>query len=183
MLYTFEERTPVVGKNSYVSETAQVIGDVVIGDNCYIGHGAIIRGDYGRVVIGDGTAVEEGVIIHAPPEHTQMIGKQVTLGHGAILHGLEIGDFTVVGMGAILSLFSKTGQWTIVAEGAVVKANQSIPAMKVAAGNPASVIRDVRPDDQELWNYGKQVYVDLALRYLKSGLKAVSLQPGCQKKV
>ena len=68
MLLTFEGRTPVVGTHSYVSETAQVIGDVVIGDSCYIGHGAIIRGDYGRVVIGDKTAVEEGVVIHAPPE-------------------------------------------------------------------------------------------------------------------
>lgn len=175
MLFTFEGHTPVVGKNSYVSETAQVIGDVVIGDSCYVGHGAIIRGDYGRVLIGDGTAVEEGVIIHAPPEHTQIIGKHVTLGHGAILHGYEVGDYTVVGMGAILSLFSRTGEWTIVAEGAVVKANQTIPGGKVAAGNPASVIRDVRPEDKELWNYGKKVYVDLALRYLKSGLVRADL--------
>lgn len=170
MLFTFEGKTPVVGTNSYVSETAQVIGDVIIGDSCYVGHGAIIRGDYGRVVIGDGTAVEEGVIIHAPPEHTQIIGKHVTIGHGAILHGNEVGDYTVVGMGAILSLFSRTGEWSIVAEGAVVKANQEIPGGKVAAGNPAAVIRDVRPQDKELWNYGKQIYVDLALRYLKSGL-------------
>ena len=172
MLYTFEGKTPVAGKNSYVSETAQVIGDVIIGDACYVGHGAIIRGDYGRVVIGDGTAVEEGVIIHAPPDHSLIIGNHVTIGHGAIVHGYEIGDYTVVGMGAILSLFSRTGEWTIVAEGAVVKANQSIPPGKVAAGNPASVIRDVRDADKELWTYGKQVYVDLALRYLKSGLIA-----------
>ncbi len=170
MLYTFEGKTPVVGKNSYVSETAQVIGDVVIGDSCYVGHGAIIRGDYGRVIIGEGSAVEEGVIIHAPPDHTQTIGCHVTMGHGAILHGNAVGDYTVVGMGAILSLFSSTGEWTIVAEGSVVKANQIIPGGKVAAGNPAAVVRDVKPGDKELWMFGKQVYVDLALRYLKSGL-------------
>jgi carbonic anhydrase/acetyltransferase-like protein (isoleucine patch superfamily) len=173
MLFSFEGKTPTVGKDSYVSETAQVIGDVVIGDSCYIGHGAILRGDYGRIVIGDGTAVEEGVIIHAPPDHTQTIGSHVTLGHGVIAHGHEIGDYTVVGMGAVLSLFSKTGEWTIVAEGSVVKANQEISGGKVAAGNPAKVVRDVRPEDKELWNYGKKVYVDLALRYLKSGLVRV----------
>ena len=173
MLYEFEGKTPVVGSGSYVSETAQVIGDVVIGDACYVGHGAIIRGDYGRVEIGDGTAVEEGVIIHSPPGHTQFIGKHVTLGHGAILHGSIIGDYSVVGMGAILSILSKTGEWTIVAEGAVVKANQEIPGAKVAAGNPASVIRDVRDGDRELWMYAKQIYVDLASRYLKSGMNPV----------
>ncbi len=174
MLYEFEGKTPVVGENSYVSETALVIGDVVIGNSCYVGHGAIIRGDYGRVEIGEGTAVEEGVIIHSPPGHTQSIGKHVTLGHGAILHGSLVGDYTVVGMGAILSILSKTGEWTIVAEGTVVKANQEIPGAKVAAGNPASVVRDVRDADKELWQFGKQIYVDLALRYLKSGMNPVA---------
>lgn len=170
MLYTFEGKTPVLGENSYVSETAQVIGDVVIGPACYVGHGAIIRGDYGRVEIGEGTAVEEGVIIHSPPGFTQFIGKYVTLGHGAILHGSIVGDYSVVGMGAILSILSKTGEWSIVAEGAVVKAHQVIPGAVVVAGNPASVVREVRDADRELWQYGKQIYVDLALRYLKPGM-------------
>jgi len=75
MLYKFDGKQPVVGENSYVSDTARVIGDVVIEDNCYIGHGAILRGDYGRIEIGDGTAVEEGVIVHAPPNDVNRIGK------------------------------------------------------------------------------------------------------------
>jgi len=170
MLFAFEGKRPRVGKNSYVSATAQVIGDVVIGDQCYVGHGAIIRGDYGRVEIGDGTAVEEGVIIHSPPDITQFIGKHVTLGHGAVLHGIMVGDFAVIGMGAILSVLSKVGEWAIVAEGGVVKANQEVPAGKVAAGNPAAVVRDVQERDRQLWTMGKQVYVDLAARYLKSGM-------------
>lgn len=173
MLFEFEGKIPVVGDGAYVSPTAQVIGDVVIGEKCYVGHGAIIRGDYGRVEIGEGTAVEEGAIIHSPPGHTQYIGKHVTLGHGAILHGSIIGDYSVIGMGAVLSILSKTGEWTIVAEGAVVKANQEIPAGKVAAGNPAAVVRDVRDGDRELWSFAKQIYVDLAGRYLKSPMKQV----------
>ena len=68
MLYEYNERYPKVGQGSYVSETAQVIGDVVIGDNCYIGHGAILRGDYGSITVGSGSAVEEGVVVHAPPD-------------------------------------------------------------------------------------------------------------------
>ena len=77
MLYKFAGKHPVVGKGSYVSDIAGVIGDVVIGDNCYIGHAAILRGDYGRIEIGNGTAVEEGVIAHAPPNETNKIGKRV----------------------------------------------------------------------------------------------------------
>ena len=177
MLYHFDGKTPSVGKGSYVSDLARVIGDVEIGKNCYIGHGAIIRGDYGRIIIGDGTAVEEGVIIHAPPGGFHLIGKMVTLGHGAILHGNIIGDFSVVGMGAILSLFSETGEWSIVAEGTVVKANQKIESRTVTAGNPARNIREVNDKDQKFWNYGKQVYIDLAEKYLKEGMPEATLDP------
>ena len=103
MLYEFDGRQPVVGETSYVSDTARVIGDVLIGDHCYIGHGAILRGDYGRIEIGNGTAVEEGAIVHAPPADLNRIGQKVTIGHGAVVHGKHVGDCAVIGMGAILS--------------------------------------------------------------------------------
>ena len=173
MLYKFDGRQPSVGKESYVSELASVIGDVVIGNNCYIGHGAILRGDYGSIVIGDGTAVEEGVIIHAPPGNTNRIGKRVTIGHGAVVHGGAIGDQAVIGMGAIVSIRSEIGEYAIIAEGCVVKMNQVIPPGVVAAGNPAKVVRDVTPKDKELWDYGKQLYIDLAKTYLEKGMEPV----------
>ncbi len=175
MLYRFHGRTPSIGKETYVSELAQVIGEVVIGDNCYIGHGAILRGDYGRIEIGDGTAVEEGVIIHAPPDHLNRIGRRVTLGHGAILHGSSIGDGAVIGMGAVVSILSEIGEGAIVAEGALVKWGQKIPARMVAVGNPAEVKRAVSPKDEEIWAFGKQLYVDLAKRYLASGLEPIGI--------
>lgn len=174
-MYKFEGRQPTIGEDTYVSELAEVIGDVVIGDNCYIGHGAILRGDYGHIEIGDGTAVEEGVIIHAPPDHFNRIGKRVTLGHGAIVHGNSIGDEAVIGMGAVLSIFSEIGDGAIVAEGAQVKWNQVIPPHVVAAGNPAVVKREVNASDREIWNYGKQLYIDLAKRYLNSDLEPVTI--------
>jgi len=174
MLYAFEGRQPVIGRDTYISDLAQVIGDVVIGDNCYIGHGAILRGDYGHIEIGDGTAVEEGVIIHAPPDHYNRIGKRVTLGHGAILHGDWVGDGAVVGMGAVLSILSRIGAGSIVAEGSLVKWGQIIPENVVAAGNPAKVKREVSTKDMEIWNWGKQLYVDLAKRYLKSDLQPMT---------
>ncbi|BBO84753.1 gamma carbonic anhydrase family protein [Desulfosarcina ovata] len=174
MLYQFDGRRPQIGKTTYISELAQIIGDVVIGENCYIGHGAILRGDYGRIVIGNETAVEEGVIIHAPPDDTQTIGRRVTMGHGAILHAKSIGDLAVIGMGAIVSLFSQVGEGSIVAEGSVVKSNQAIPDNVVAAGNPARVVRPINDRDEAMWTYGKQLYVDLAAKYLSLGMTPVS---------
>ncbi len=173
MLYRFDGNEPVFGKETYISETATVIGDVVIGDNCYIGHGAIIRGDYGRIEIDSGTAIEEGVIIHAPPGRTNQIGRSVTVGHGAVLHGRIIGDFAVIGMGAVLSLYSEVGKWTIVGEGAVVKRKQTVPDQVVVVGNPAKMVRDTSPDDKEGWTRGKKLYVDLAKKYLKIGMQRV----------
>jgi carbonic anhydrase/acetyltransferase-like protein (isoleucine patch superfamily) len=174
MLYKFDGRQPTVGKNTYVSALAAVIGDVVIGADCYIGHGAILRGDYGRIEIGDGTAVEEGVIVHAPPDDTNRIGTKVTIGHGAVVHGKYIGNQAVIGMGAILSIWSEIGEGSIIAEGAVVKMKQLIPPKVVAAGNPAKIVREITADDEEFWNMGKQLYIDLAKKYLDVGIHPVS---------
>ncbi|MBW1693789.1 MAG: gamma carbonic anhydrase family protein [Deltaproteobacteria bacterium] len=171
--YKFDGKQPIVGKDSYISHLATVIGDVIIGNNCYIGHCAILRGDYGRIEVGDGTAIEEGTIVHAPPNETNRIGQKVTIGHGAVVHGKHINDQAVIGMGAVISLWSEIGEWTIVAEGSIVKMKQIIPPRVVVAGNPAIIIRDLSVKDQDLWNWGKQVYIDLAKKYLDEGMERV----------
>ena len=173
MLYRFDGKQPVVGSGTYVSDIARVIGEVVIGKNCYIGHGAILRGDYGRIEIGDGTAVEEGAILHAPPDDINAIGRRVTIGHGAVVHAKRVGDAAVIGMGAVVSIWAEIGQWTIVAEGSVVKLKQVIPPEVVAAGNPARIVRDVTNKDKEFWHWGKQLYIDLAQKYLETGLEPI----------
>ena len=173
MLYKFDGKQPTVGKDTYVSDIARVIGDVVIGSNCYIGHGAILRADYGRIEIGDGTAIEEGVVVHAPPGDTNRIGRRVTIGHGAVVHGKQIGRQAVIGMGAVLSIWSEIGEGAIVAEGSVVKLKQIIPPRVVAAGNPAQIVREISAKDEKFWNWGKQLYIDLAKKYLDEGLEPV----------
>ncbi|MBN2401800.1 MAG: gamma carbonic anhydrase family protein [Spirochaetes bacterium] len=173
MLYEFDGREPKIGKDSYVSETAILVGDVIIGDNCYIGHGAILRGDYGTIKIGSGTAVEEGAVMHAPPDSISNIGERVTIGHGAVIHCEDIGNNSVIGMGAILSIQSKVGAWSIVAEGCVVKARQEIPDNVVAAGNPAKIVRKLKKKDQDFWTYGKELYINLAKKYLKIGMNRI----------
>ena len=168
----FEDRVPKVGENSNVCASAEVIGNVTIGNNCYIGFGARIRGDYGEIIIGDGAIIEDNCVIHARPDEQCKIGKRVTVGHGSILHNCTIHDSAVIGMGAIISDYAVVGEWAVVGEGAVVPNNKEIPAGKVAVGVPAKVIADTSEEYKTLWDSYKDLYADLAQRY-KIGLKRV----------
>jgi len=173
MFYRFDGRQPVVGIGTYVSETAIVIGDVRIGSDCYIGHGAILRGDYETIEIGNETAIEEGVIIHAPPQDYCSIGQGVIIGHGAIIHAKRIGDFVGIGMGAILSIRSEVSSGSTVAEGSVVKREQKIPESVVVAGNPAKKIREISQKEKDFWDWSRRLYVDLANKYCKLGMEKI----------
>ena len=173
MFYGFDGKEPVVGRGTYVSETATLIGDVRIGQCCYIGHGAILRGDYGTIEIGDEATVEEGVIVHAPPGEYCLIHRGVVIGHGAVIHAKSIGENAGIGMGAILSVRSEIGKESVIAEGTIVKQGQHIPESIMAAGNPARKMRDISQKDRDFWAYSRRVYVDLAQKYLAIGIKKI----------
>ena len=168
-VYRFKDRIPKVGKDSFVSESAQVIGDVKIGDNCYIGHGSIIRGDYGTIEIGNGTAIEEGANLHVRPEGLLKFGEKVTVGHGAVIHGKLINSYVVIGIGAIVGFDIIVGTWSIVAEGCVVTKGANIPDNTIVAGVPYKKVSNVKKDNKDFWLYAKQLYINLAMDYLKPG--------------
>ena len=117
--------------------------------------------------------MEEGVIVHAPPDEINRIGEKVTIGHNAVVHGKKIGDQAVIGMGAIISIWSEIGESTIIAEGSVIKMKQIIPPKVVVAGNPAQIVREISLKDEEFWNWAKQLYIDLAKKYLDEGMESV----------
>jgi carbonic anhydrase/acetyltransferase-like protein (isoleucine patch superfamily) len=169
-IFQFEDRIPEIGKDTWVAESAEIIGKVIIGNNCYIGHGARIRGDYGTIKIGDFSIVEDNCVLHARPDDICGIGEHITIGHGAIVHNATIHDWAMIGMGAIVSDFAVVGEWGVVGEGAVVRNKQEIPGGKVAVGVPAKVIADVRDDYKELWTGYKGLYAVLAKRNMV-GLK------------
>jgi carbonic anhydrase/acetyltransferase-like protein (isoleucine patch superfamily) len=173
MFYRFDGKEPVVGEDTHISETALLIGDVKIGKRCYIGHGVILRGDYGTIEIGDEVTIEEGVIVHAPPEECCTICRGVVIGHGAIVHAKSVGEKVGIGMGAILSMRSEIGRESIVAEGSIVKQGQKVPGSIVVAGNPAGKIRDISQEDRNYWSKG--IYKDLLKKYLEVGMKKVEI--------
>jgi carbonic anhydrase/acetyltransferase-like protein (isoleucine patch superfamily) len=171
-VYEFEGRIPSIASNAYIDDQASIVGDVTIGQQCYVGPGARIRGDYGRITVGDKTSVQENCVLHARVNEECQVGNHVQVGHGSLLHNCTVKDYAVVGVGAVVSDYASVGEWSIVAEGAVVRSGQVIPDGKVAVGVPAKVIRDVTDADKEVWERYKEVYADLALRYPK-GLKRI----------
>ncbi len=173
VVYEFEGRIPEIGENSYVSTTASVIGKVTIGSECYIAPGAVVKGDYGEIVIGNGTSVQDNVVVHARPDETTIIGDNVTLGHGCIIHNATVNNEAVIGMGAIVSDYADIGEWSIVGEGAVVRARFQVPPGKIAVGVPAKIIGDIQEHHKEELTRFKSVYRDLAKRY-PDGLKKMS---------
>jgi len=170
-VYRYGERVPKIGKNSYISDSARVIGDVTIADNCYIGHGAIVRGDYGKIIIGAGSAIEENAILHIRPDGVLELEESVTVGHGAIIHGKLIKSHAVIGIGSVVGFDVVIGSWTIIAEGCVVPQNTIIPDEKITGGVPFTIIGDVKQKHKDFWTYGKQLYVDLAGEYPEKFVK------------
>jgi carbonic anhydrase/acetyltransferase-like protein (isoleucine patch superfamily) len=168
MIYEFEGRSPKIGKDSYISESAEVIGAVEIGEGCFIGPGAKIKGDYGSIKIGQKTSVQENCILHSRPEGKCIIGNYVTLGHGSILHTCTVKDFAVIGMGAIISDYAIVGEWCAIGEGSVVKNHQEIPAGKIAVGIPARIVGEVTDNYKAVWQKLKNSYVELAKKYPRS---------------
>jgi carbonic anhydrase/acetyltransferase-like protein (isoleucine patch superfamily) len=166
-IYKYDNLTPEIGNNSYISDSARIIGDVIIGEDCYIGHGAILRGDYGKIIIGNGTAVEENAVLHIRPEGILELKKSVTIGHGALIHCKLIKTFAVIGIGAVVGFDAVIGKWSIVAEGCVVTKRAVIPDEKIVTGVPYKITGNTKPEHKKFWQYGKQLYVDLAHEYPK----------------
>ena len=165
-VYRYQDKQPVIGSQCYIADSACVIGDVTLGEGCYVGPGAVIRGDYGRIVIGDMTAVEENVVIHARPGQTCTVGPLVTLGHGCVVHNVTmIHEGAVIGMGSVVSDWAVVGPWAAVGEGALVKNRQEIPERAIAVGVPAMVKGRTSDEWVEQWRANKMKYVELARTY------------------
>ncbi|MFW6305316.1 MAG: gamma carbonic anhydrase family protein [Candidatus Saliniplasma sp.] len=169
-LYEFEGRRPEVHETSYVSESAEVIGDVTIGKGCFIAPGVVIKGDYGTVKIGDNSNVQENCVVHARPDETTTIGRWVTVGHAAVIHGATINDYAVIGMGAIVSDDAAINEWGVVAEGAVVNSGKVVEKETVVAGVPAKPIKKIDDKYKETWMEIKKEYSSFSKRY-KENLK------------
>jgi phenylacetic acid degradation protein len=164
-IYEFEGKRPIVGKTSFVHPEAVLVGGVTVGENCYIGPGAVLRGDFGFIEIGDGSNVQENCVIHTFPEITSRLGRDSHIGHGAIVHGSLIGENVLVGMGAILHEGVEIGENCVIGSGCVITANRKIPPGKLVVGVPGKIVGPVSPEMQKAKIAGTKLYQTLPGRY------------------
>lgn len=149
-VYSFNGFIPVIKKSSFIHPQASVTGNVIIGENVYIGPGAAIRGDWGQIIIEDGCNVQENCTIHMFPGTTVLLKEGAHIGHGAIIHGGTIGKNCLIGMNSVIMDDVIMGDECIIGALSFVPANMSLPNRSLAVGNPAKVIKTVS-DDMIAW--------------------------------
>ena len=166
--YEINGVAPVVDPSAFVHPTATLIGDVIVGPNCYVAPGASLRGDFGRIVLAAGSNVQDCCVMHGFPGTDTVVEEDGHIGHGAVLHGCVVKRNAMVGMNAVLMDEVVVGESAIVAACAFVKAGMQIPPRSLAVGTPAKVLR-MLTDEEIAWKVsGTQSYQDLTLRSLKT---------------
>ncbi|WP_433061748.1 hypothetical protein [Dactylosporangium sp. CS-033363] len=162
--YSIEGVIPVVHPDAYVHPTAVLIGDVHVGAGCYVGPLASLRGDFGRIVMLDGSNLQDSCVFHTFPGTEAVLGRHGHVGHGAILHGCTIGDGVLVGMNAVVMDGAEVGAEAFVGAHAFVKAGFAVPPRTLAAGSPARVVRELTAQELAWKANGTRVYRELAAR-------------------
>lgn len=161
MVYEFKGFIPVIHESSFIHPQAAVIGNVIIGKNVYVGPGAAIRGDWGEIIIEDGCNVQENCTIHMFPGKTMLLKAGAHIGHGAIIHGANIGSNCLVGMNAVIMDDVTIGDECIIGALSFVKAGMHIPNRKMVVGNPATIIKDVSDEMIDWKTKGTALYQQL----------------------
>lgn len=161
MIYEFEGYKPVIHELSFVHPLAAITGNVIIGKHCYIGPGAALRGDWGKIILEDGCNVQENCTIHMFPGITVLLREGSHIGHGAIIHGAIIGRNCLVGMNSVIMDNVELGDESIVGALSFVKEGEKIPSRSLLAGNPARIIKQVT-DEMLAWKTeGTRLYQSL----------------------
>ncbi len=153
--------TPEIGENTYLAETAVIIGDVVIGKDCSIWYGAVLRGDVNSIRIGDRVNVQDGAVIHTLYQKSvSILGDDVSVGHNAVIHGATIENGALIGMGAIVLDHAVVGEGAIIAAGALVLSGTKVEPGSIYAGVPAKFVKKVDPEQ------AKEINQKIARNYL-----------------
>ncbi|EHQ34661.1 gamma carbonic anhydrase family protein [Methanoplanus limicola] len=154
-------------KNSteFVAGNATIVGDVNLGKKTGIWFGAVLRADNDSITVGDGSNIQDNCVVHVSDKHPVTIGKDVSIGHGAIVHGCTIKDRVLVGMGAIILNGAEIGEDTIIGAGAVVTENKVIPPGSLVMGVPGKVIKELTEEQKISIERNAEIYRGLAERY------------------
>ncbi len=163
MKYDFDGKSPKVGENVFIAENSAVIGDVSLDAGASVWFGATIRADDMHIEVGERSNVQDNATLHSGAK----LGRGVTVGHNAIVHGCEICDDVLIGMGAIILDGAKIGECSIVGAGALVTKNKVFPPRSLIMGSPATLKRELTNDEVESIRENAREYVSLSKKYMK----------------
>jgi phenylacetic acid degradation protein len=167
-IYALDGLVPVVDPSAFVHPQASLIGDVIVGPGCYIGPGASLRGDFGRIVVGEGANVQDCCILHSFPAHDTLLEPQAHIGHGAVLHGCIVRRGALIGIGAIVMDDVVVEEEAFVGAASFVRAGFVVPRRTLVTGVPARVVRELRPEEIAWKATGTREYQELTRRCLAS---------------
>jgi carbonic anhydrase/acetyltransferase-like protein (isoleucine patch superfamily) len=169
MFYTLNDRVPVLeGSGHFVADNASVIGSVRLSDKASVWFNVVIRGDNELIKIGEQSNVQDGAVLHTDPGLPLNIGRGVTVGHKAVLHGCDIGDYSLIGINAVVLNGAKIGKHCLIGANALVPEHMVIPDGSLVIGSPARVKRQLSPEQQEMLEMAALSYVKNAEYYLNN---------------
>lgn len=161
MIKELKGMKPIIDEDSFIAETAVLIGDVLVKKGANIWYNAVLRADVGRIEIGENTNVQDNSTIHVDEEYPCIIGDNTTIGHNALVHGCTVGDNCLIGMGAIVLNGAEIGENSIIGAGAVVTEGAKIPPNSLVVGVPGKIKKTLGEEEKEMIRKNGQIYVDL----------------------
>jgi phenylacetic acid degradation protein len=162
--YSLDGLVPVVDPSAFVHPQAVLIGDVIVGAGCYVGPGASLRGDFGRVILGAGSNVQDGCVLHCFPGRDTLLEEESHVGHTAVLHGCTVRRGALIGIGAIVMDDVLVEEEAFVGAASFVRAGFVVPARTLVTGVPARVVRRLKPEELAWKVTGTREYQELAVR-------------------
>ena len=171
-VYAFEGIVPVIDPTAWVHPSAVLIGDVIVGPGCYVGPGAVLRGDFGRIVMQPNTNLQDNCVVHSAPDFDCVMEEECHIGHGAVIHCARIGRDALIGIHAVIMDTAVVGEQAVVAAKSFVKVADVVPPRVLVAGVPARVRRALSDDDIAWKRRGTALYIELVRRSLDGGITA-----------
>ncbi len=173
MIFGLDNDLPQLAATAWVADNATVVGKVVMQAQASVWFNAVVRGDMESITIGEDSNVQDGAVLHTDAGYPLRLGRGVTVGHHAVLHGCRVDDYALVGINAVVLNGARIGEYSVIGANALVTENMEVPPSSLVLGSPAKVVRALDPSQQSLLRESAQHYVENAKRYRET-LAAVS---------
>ncbi|SHJ87627.1 gamma carbonic anhydrase family protein [Tepidibacter formicigenes] len=165
MIKEYDGKKPQIHDSCFIAYSADVIGKVKMGENTNIWYNCVLRGDENEIIIGSNTNIQDGTVVHISKENKTEIGNYVTIGHKATIHACKIGNYSLMGMGAIILDGAEIGDYTLIGAGSLVPPNKKIPSGVLAYGNPIKIIRELTEEEKKSLEKSAIDYVEYAKKH------------------